>query len=348
MNWTRDIFSQAKAIYNNCADELSKVIYMDKVLYAMSGDERYTYKLIEDSLTNLFTSGGVDAIKRFNKVVIYGAGYNLDIVFGFCQKNNIQISYICDKDENKQGKEYKNIEIISPDNLVKNHMDAVIIISTTLYLAEVKAFLRLYFKEEQIIPFVDEKHIEYMKLQYFDEVVKLEDGEIFVDGGCFDFETSELLLDRCRAEKIYAFEPDSINLKKVQDKVNKMGISNVEIIHAGMWDCNTVLHFNTQGSIMSRVDENGENEIEVVAIDEVIDGKVTFIKMDIEGSELKALHGAEQKIKKYKPNLAICIYHKVEDIIDIPTYIHSLVPEYKFYIRHYSLGQAETVLYAIV
>ena len=99
---------------------------------------------------------------------------------------------------------------------------------------------------------------------------------------------------------------------------------------------------------MSCVDEYGADEIKVVTIDGIVKEKVTFIKMDIEGSELKALHGAEQKIKKYKPKLAICIYHKVEDIIDIPSYIHSLVPEYKFYIRHYSFGQAETVLYAIV
>lgn len=348
MNWTRDIFSQAKAIYNNCADELSKTIYMDKVLYAMSGDERYTYKLIDDSISKLSSSGKLDELKKYKKVVIYGAGDNLDHVFALCQINSIQVSYICDRDTDKYGKKYNNILIISPDELIQDHLDAAIIISTTKYLKEVQNFLRRYFKEEQIIPFVDEKHIEYMKLQYFDEVVKLEDGEIFVDGGCFDFETSELLLDRHRAEKIYAFEPDSINLKKVQDKVNKMGISDVEIIHAEMWDCNTILHFNTQGSGMSRVDENGENEIEVVAVDEVVDGKVTFIKMDIEGSELKALHGAEQKIKKYKPKLAICIYHKVEDIIDIPSYIHSLVPEYKFYIRHYSFGQEETVLYAIV
>ncbi|MDR1086700.1 MAG: FkbM family methyltransferase [Endomicrobium sp.] len=69
--------------------------------------------------------------------------------------------------------------------------------------------------------------------------------------------------------------------------------------------------------------------------------------MDIEGAELDALVGAKDTIRKYKPRLAICIYHKPSDIIDIPLYILSLVPEYKLYIRHYSTYKWETVLYCV-
>ena len=68
----------------------------------------------------------------------------------------------------------------------------------------------------------------------------------------------------------------------------------------------------------------------------------------ITDSELEALILECNLIKKYKPNLAICIYHKPEDIIGIPDYLHFLVPEYKFYIRHYSMNSAETVLYAVI
>ena len=69
--------------------------------------------------------------------------------------------------------------------------------------------------------------------------------------------------------------------------------------------------------------------------------------MDIEGSELEALKGAAETIKKWRPKLAISIYHKYEDIIEIPEYILSIVPDYSFYIRHYSSDIWETVLYAI-
>ena len=54
--------------------------------------------------------------------------------------------------------------------------------------------------------------------------------------------------------------------------------------------------------------------------------------MDIEGSEMKALKGAEKLIRERKPNLAICVYHKPNDIVDIPLYLKSLVPEYKIYL----------------
>ena len=69
--------------------------------------------------------------------------------------------------------------------------------------------------------------------------------------------------------------------------------------------------------------------------------------MDIEGAELEALKGARNTILKDKPDLAICVYHKNEDIIEIPRYILELDPEYELYLRHYDLAEYETVLYAV-
>ena len=93
----------------------------------------------------------------------------------------------------------------------------------------------------------------------------------------------------------------------------------------------------------------GTATTEGVSLDEIVkDEKVSYIKMDVEGSELKALQGAKETIKNNKPKLAICIYHKPEDILDLLTYILELVPEYKLSIRHYTSCMWETVLYAEV
>ena len=70
--------------------------------------------------------------------------------------------------------------------------------------------------------------------------------------------------------------------------------------------------------------------------------------MNIEGAELEALRGCENIIRNQKPTLAISIYHKAEDFVDIPAYLLSLVPEYKLYYRHYSLYKYETILYAMI
>lgn len=70
-------------------------------------------------------------------------------------------------------------------------------------------------------------------------------------------------------------------------------------------------------------------------------------KMDIEGAEQKALEGAKNIIRAYRPKLAISIYHKADDFYKIPLCIHELVPEYQFYVRHYICFYADTVLYAV-
>jgi hypothetical protein len=70
--------------------------------------------------------------------------------------------------------------------------------------------------------------------------------------------------------------------------------------------------------------------------------------MDIEGSEIEALKGAAYTIKTKKPRIAVSVYHKPEDIINIPLFLQELMPEYKFYLRHDCLvNLTETVLYAI-
>lgn len=73
--------------------------------------------------------------------------------------------------------------------------------------------------------------------------------------------------------------------------------------------------------------------------------KITFLKADIEGFELDMLTGAEQIIKRDKPKLALCVYHKVDDLINIVNKLKNLVPEYKFFLRHHSPHISETVLY---
>lgn len=70
--------------------------------------------------------------------------------------------------------------------------------------------------------------------------------------------------------------------------------------------------------------------------------------MDIEGSELEALKGAARHIVVDRPKLAICVYHKPEDMFEIAMYIKSLVPAYRLFLRHYSSTHLETVLYAVI
>ena len=78
------------------------------------------------------------------------------------------------------------------------------------------------------------------------------------------------------------------------------------------------------------------------------DTLVSFIKMDIEGSELSALQGAARTIRRDRPLCAISAYHRPGDVIVLMQYLKSLVHEYKFAVRHYSNVDTETVLYAFV
>jgi len=116
----------------------------------------------------------------------------------------------------------------------------------------------------------------------------------------------------------------------------------------GAWSSSTILRFSARGDSSSHIAESGEIEIPVKALDDMIlEERPTFIKMDIEGAETEALRGSRKIIEKYKPKLAICIYHKPEDLFEIPLLIREMCDEYRILIRQYSNSRFETVCYAI-
>lgn len=124
---------------------------------------------------------------------------------------------------------------------------------------------------------------------------------------------------------------------------------DIVIVPYGMWSEKAVLSFSQDGNAGSRITAGSGETINVDTIDNMcFEDKVTFIKMDIEGSEQNALRGAVNVIKKDKPRLAVCVYHSLEDLYEIPFWIKETVPEYKLYIRHHSDNECETVVYATI
>jgi FkbM family methyltransferase len=188
-------------------------------------------------------------------------------------------------------------------------------------------------------------------IQYMAPCVHFGDAEVFVDGGAYVGDTILEFISRTsgRYEHIFAFEPDVENRAKIKE--NLSSYRNITLVDKGLWDRETTLRFQSGVGRASRISAVGDAEIPVTCIDSLLDtGHIpTFIKMDIEGSELMALRGTAHTIKEYKPKLAISIYHKPTDIVELPALIGELNSSYTYYLRHYEPGfsWAETVLYAV-
>lgn len=182
--------------------------------------------------------------------------------------------------------------------------------------------------------------------QYFDKKVPLSENEVFLDGGGFDGATSLEFIDCCKEKykRIFFFEPDSRAMENAKRVLG--GYENISFYQAGVGQRCEKLFFNNIGDGASTLSEEGAELIDIMNID-VLQEHFTYIKLDIEGSEMQALRGAEETIKTYKPKLAISIYHHPEDLFGIFSIINAYNSNYKYYIRHYTVNYADTVLYCI-
>ena len=188
----------------------------------------------------------------------------------------------------------------------------------------------------------------WCKNQYFTEdIIKISNDEVFIDGGAFVGDTLREFIKFGKG-KIYAFEPNPENFRQLL-KLRK-DIPNLICINKGLWVEPNTLYFKSAiaTSAGSITEDATEIRVQVDSIDNVLKGdKATFIKMDIEGAELMALKGSENTIKKYKPKLAISVYHRKDDLLTIPQYIKSISDSYRLYLRSHLPYTMELVLYAI-
>lgn len=188
--------------------------------------------------------------------------------------------------------------------------------------------------------------------QYFPQDIKLHQGPArFINCGAYNGDTIEQLFQHHgRIEALACFEPDGQNFSRLVETLgseSKKYAKEVTAFPCGTWECDEQLKFSSGNRINSSISEDGDTVIQCVALDHALpDFAPTFINMDIEGAEPNAIRGASKLIKRHKPDLAVCVYHKPEHLWEILLLLHEIVPEYRFYFRNYTGFPAETVLYA--
>ncbi len=182
--------------------------------------------------------------------------------------------------------------------------------------------------------------------QYFEDFLVLRaKGEVFIDVGCFDGYTSNYFINQCPEYfAVHIFEPDPNNMIVVKDKLAKY--KKIYFHPYGLSNQPKVLRFNSKGS-SSSISENGDLEIKVEKLDNIISDPFTFLKMDIEGAEIPAIEGAQQAITKHHPRLAISVYHRYDDLWKIPEKVLSYRDDYEIFLRHYTEGVDETVMFFV-
>lgn len=185
--------------------------------------------------------------------------------------------------------------------------------------------------------------------QYFEDFLLCSDQEIFVDGGAFTGDTAQGFIDFVGGEShyksIYLFEPDFMNLQNAKE--NLRSYANVHYIQKGLSDCQSEAFFNNLNESFSAVSDSGDSKIELTTIDDIVDERATFIKLDVEGYDLLALKGAKQQILENHPKLAVSVYHNPEHFWLVPEFVFSLRDDYDLELRHYTEGWSETIMYFI-
>lgn len=190
--------------------------------------------------------------------------------------------------------------------------------------------------------------------QYFpSDIISLSSAEVFVDCGAYDGDSIRNFLSRqgSNFKKIIAYEPDRLNFKRLEEYIltlKNQTKGKIISYNLAVGSRRKKVYFEDSGTMKSSISKTGSNELNCISLDEdFLNDTPTFLKFDVEGAEYEALVGAKNNIERAQPIVAVCVYHRPNDLWQLPLYLHSLNNGYRFFLRTHDEDGREIVLYAI-
>ena len=186
----------------------------------------------------------------------------------------------------------------------------------------------------------------------YDSIVEPKLGDIVFDIGAYVGDTALWFSKAVGPQgKVFAFEPEPRNFEKLKANLERNKVTNVIPLKLALSENEEEMQVSSAAGL-SLITQTGTGlSVKVTTIDNFVEAnklpRVDFIKMDVEGHELKVLKGAQETIENFKPSLALSAYHRGDDLIKLPKFLLELNPNYRFYLRHCTSIWGETVLYAV-
>ena len=232
--------------------------------------------------------------------------------------------------------EYVQLRASLADELSRQTLDAFVALRLTLRRDKIR---------EIYAPSAD----EYFSVGASENTFRLGRNEALCDAGAYRGSVIQKFIAATHGkfDVIHAFEPDRKNFALLC-KLATLPFDNIKLHHKAVGDRSGYAHFWETGTTGSHVllnEKASENTVPITRIDDAMD-RVTFIKMDLESFEARALRGASGLIREFRPRMAITAYHYVDDLLDICATIRELMPTCSLRLRQHHLSFYDTVVYA--